>query len=75
MVNLYDISIAWYFFSCEFRVTLFIVPFYLLHCLFVLRLFVPLPTPQFTYVIVQGDSLARGPKLLSIKNYVIEILT
>jgi len=27
------------------------------------------------YPIVQGDSLARGPKLLSIKNYVIEIMT
>jgi len=25
--------------------------------------------------IVQGDSVARGPKLLSIKNYVIEIMT
>jgi hypothetical protein len=25
--------------------------------------------------ILQGDSLARGPKLLSIKNYVIEIMT
>ena len=24
--------------------------------------------------IIQGDSLARGPKLLSIKNYVIEIM-
>jgi len=24
---------------------------------------------------VQGKSLARGPKLLSIKNYVIEIMT
>ena len=24
---------------------------------------------------VQGDSVARGPKLLSIKNYVIEIMT
>ena len=26
-------------------------------------------------VIIQGDSVARGPKLLSIKNYVIEIMT
>ena len=25
--------------------------------------------------LVQGDSVARGPKLLSIKNYVIEIMT
>ena len=25
--------------------------------------------------IIQGDSVARGPKLLSIKNYVIEIMT
>jgi len=24
---------------------------------------------------LQGDSLARGPKLLSVKNYVIEIMT
>jgi len=24
---------------------------------------------------LQGDSVARGPKLLSIKNYVIEIMT
>jgi len=23
---------------------------------------------------IQGDSVARGPKLLSVKNYVIEIL-
>jgi len=27
------------------------------------------------HVVVQGDSVARGPKLLSIKNYVIEIMT
>jgi len=26
-----------------------------------------------TYII-QGDSIVRGPKLLSIKNYVIEIM-
>jgi hypothetical protein len=26
-------------------------------------------------IIVQGDSVARGPKLLSIKNYVIDIMT
>jgi len=26
-------------------------------------------------VYIQGESLARGPKLLSIKNYVIEIMT
>jgi len=26
-------------------------------------------------IVVQGDSVARGPKLLSIKNYVIEIMT
>jgi len=25
--------------------------------------------------LLQGDSIARGPKLLSIKNYVIEIVT
>jgi len=25
--------------------------------------------------IIQGESLARGPKLLSIKNYVFEIMT
>ena len=24
---------------------------------------------------IQGDSVARGPKLLSIKNYVVEIMT
>jgi len=30
----------------------------------------------FYYIeVVQGDSVARGPKLLSIKNYVIEIMT
>ena len=27
------------------------------------------------FTIIQGDSVARGPKLLSIKNYVIEIMT
>jgi len=27
-----------------------------------------------TNVKIQGDSVARGPKLLSIKNYVIEIM-
>ena len=26
-------------------------------------------------VMIQGDSVAKGPKLLSIKNYVIEIMT
>jgi hypothetical protein len=26
-------------------------------------------------IIIQGDSVTRGPKLLSIKNYVIEIMT
>jgi len=26
-------------------------------------------------MIMQGESVARGPKLLSIKNYVIEIMT
>ena len=26
-------------------------------------------------VIMQGDSVARGPEILSIKNYVIEIMT
>jgi len=24
---------------------------------------------------IQGDSVARGPKLFSIKNYVIEVMT
>jgi len=28
-----------------------------------------------TVTIVQGDSVARGPKLLSIKNFVIDIMT
>ena len=28
-----------------------------------------------SHYIMPGDSLARGPKLLSIKNYVIEIMT
>ena len=36
-------------------------------------------TPNFAfrrqYHYTPGDSLARGPKLLSIKNYVIEIMT
>ena len=27
------------------------------------------------YIFVEGDSVARGPKLFSIKNYVIEITT
>ena len=27
------------------------------------------------FVVLQGESLARGPELLSIKNYVIEIMT
>ena len=30
---------------------------------------------EFSGQNVQGDSVARGPKLLSIKNYVIEIMT
>jgi len=25
-------------------------------------------------ILIQGDSFARGPKLLSIKNYVIEVI-
>ena len=29
----------------------------------------------FTWLIIQGDSITRGPKLLSIKSYVIEIIT
>ena len=29
--------------------------------------------PQWCFI--QGESLARGPKLFSIKNYVIEIMT
>ena len=28
-----------------------------------------------TVQLVQGDSVTRGPKLLSIKNYVIDIMT
>ena len=48
---LYNIIFARYFFSCEFRVTLIVVPLYFLYFLFVLLLFVPLPTPQFTRVI------------------------
>ena len=31
--------------------------------------------PLTYIIIIQGESLARGPKLLSIKNYVIEIMT
>jgi hypothetical protein len=27
------------------------------------------------YIFIQGDSLATGPKLLSIKSYVIEIMS
>jgi len=27
------------------------------------------------YNLIEGDSVARGPKLLSIRNYVIEIMT
>jgi len=30
---------------------------------------------EITSCIIQGDSVARGPRLLSIKNYVIEIMT
>ena len=30
---------------------------------------------QHRRCIIQSDSVARGPKLLSIKNYVIEIMT
>jgi len=29
----------------------------------------------YIYIYIQGDSVARGPKLLSIKNYVIETMT
>jgi len=29
----------------------------------------------YPYIITQGESFARGPKLLSVKNYVIEIMT
>jgi len=32
-------------------------------------------TRSVNTVDIQGDSVARGPKLLSIKNYVIEIMT
>ena len=32
-------------------------------------------SPRKNTLEVQGESLARGPKLLSIKNYVIEIMT
>ena len=28
-----------------------------------------------SFNVIQGDSVARGPKLLYIKNYVIEIMT
>ena len=31
--------------------------------------------PVVSMFVVQGDSVARGPKLLSVKNYVIEIMT
>ena len=31
--------------------------------------------PSCTFEFLQGDSLDRGPKLLSIKNYVIRIMT
>ena len=31
--------------------------------------------PDMPQMIMQGDSVARGPKLLSIKNYVIEVKT
>jgi hypothetical protein len=27
-----------------------------------------------SFTVIQGDSLTRGPKLLSLKNYVIEIM-
>ena len=30
---------------------------------------------EITEYVIQGDSIARGPKLLSIKYYVIEIMT
>jgi len=30
---------------------------------------------SFISFFIQGESLARGPKLLSIKNYVIEIMS
>ena len=33
------------------------------------------PHNKGLYIIIQSDSLARGPKLLSIKNYIIEIMT
>ena len=37
------------------------------------------PSPTLAYIlplfIIQGESLARDPKLLSIKNYVFEIMT
>ena len=33
------------------------------------------PSRQHSRCIIQGDSVARGLKLLSIKNYVIEIMT
>ena len=30
---------------------------------------------KYKYLMIQGDSVARSPKLLSIKNYVVEIMT
>ena len=36
--------------------------------------FAPSDDNHISYIL-QGDSVARGPKLLSIKNYVIELMT
>jgi len=41
-------------------------------CLYMFR---ALRAHQQEVKITQGESLARGPKLLSIKNYIIEIIT
>ena len=38
-------------------------------------LFAPSCLVPETVAFIQGDSVARGPKLLSIKNYVIDIMT
>jgi hypothetical protein len=35
----------------------------------------PLIKNIYIYVYIQGDSPARGPKVMSIKNFVIEIMT
>jgi len=34
-----------------------------------------IPLRNLAYILIQGDSVARGPKLLFIKHYVIDIMT